>query len=65
MRLMERGLKGLYVGKTMYVWNRSPTGMNSTAPPDAGARILLAHWDFFDKFGGGIKRRKESEPYGR
>lgn len=59
MRLMERGLKGLYVGKTIYVWNRSPAGMNSTAPADAGARILLAHWDFYDKFGGGIKRRKE------
>lgn len=59
MRLLVRGIEGFYLGETIYIWNRSSTGINSNLTFDAMFQLRLANLEFLDKFGDGVTARKE------
>ncbi len=58
MRLLTQGIKGFYVGDTIYIWNRSVNGINSSVTATSMFQLRLANLEFFEKFGDGIAMRK-------
>lgn len=57
MRVISAGGKGYYLNATIYVWNRSETGMNSNQPLQKIIDLWADNLAFYDKVGIGKKIR--------
>ncbi|MFH1791254.1 MAG: glycosyltransferase family 2 protein [Candidatus Omnitrophota bacterium] len=61
MRALISGAKGYYVNETIYEWNRSETGMNSSAPVSAWLSLMYAdNSAFMDMFSGDSEWRDKA-----
>lgn len=59
MRALTRGLRGRYVGETIYTWYRSDSGMNnSEANKQSVADVYYNNLPFIDRFSSSVSTRE-------
>lgn len=48
IRVLKAGCKGYYLNEVIYIWKRSPDGMNSSVPQRIQNKLVSDHIEFFE-----------------